>query len=457
LDRAAERSDLEGAISAATGQAFEGLRAQIPNLRAELAAARIDLQAFGAEAQTIDTLQAAFDDLARKVEDNTATGEDLDNVLSILAGTAGSETIPSMVNLAAVLASVRSSLESASRSAAQFQADLVALNSARIRANAQDAFNTREFVAEQERLNGLTAEQLDLENEIARVKEEAKRADTTISDQQALEIAQARLAAEERRGEIARVGRGSASEAQRERDAVMELITELEHELSLVGMSAEQKAVANALRRAGAAATDAERAAIVQLIQQTYAEQEALDQTKESLREFSEIGKQALSGFISDLRAGKDATEALSNALNNIGSRLLDKGLDLLFGSIFPFENGGIAARGRPLKTFARGGVSRTAAIFGEAGPEAAVPLPDGRRIPVDLRMPSQAAATQALTVRVVTNDEKFSAYVEDGAGRVVAKSAPAIVTTATVQSNKTAPGAVAKYQRDSAGGDYRL
>lgn len=32
--------------------------------------------------------------------------------------------------------------------------------------------------------------------------------------------------------------------------------------------------------------------------------------------------------------------------------------------------------------------------IFGEAGPEAAAPLPDGRRVPVDLRMP-KISATQ--------------------------------------------------------------
>jgi hypothetical protein len=35
---------------------------------------------------------------------------------------------------------------------------------------------------------------------------------------------------------------------------------------------------------------------------------------------------------------------------------------------------------------FARGGIADRPSIFGESGPEAAVPLPDGRRIPVDLR-----------------------------------------------------------------------
>ena len=42
-----------------------------------------------------------------------------------------------------------------------------------------------------------------------------------------------------------------------------------------------------------------------------------------------------------------------------------------------------------------RSGVSRQTAIFGEAGPEAAVPLPDGRTIPVTLRMAGGPAAAQ--------------------------------------------------------------
>lgn len=56
-------------------------------------------------------------------------------------------------------------------------------------------------------------------------------------------------------------------------------------------------------------------------------------------------------------------------------------------GTLFGFADGGVAAYGRPvaLPRFAGGGVSNSAAIFGEAGPEAAVPLPDGRHIPVKM------------------------------------------------------------------------
>jgi hypothetical protein len=43
------------------------------------------------------------------------------------------------------------------------------------------------------------------------------------------------------------------------------------------------------------------------------------------------------------------------------------------------------AYRTGTLATFAKGGIANEASIFGEAGPEAAVPLPDGRSIPVTL------------------------------------------------------------------------
>lgn len=126
-------------------------------------------------------------------------------------------------------------------------------------------------------------------------------------------------------------------------------------------------------------------------------------------KEFREFGKGLLSGFISDLREGKSASEALANALNKVGDKLLDIALNSLFGlggaggglgflsfipKLFGFEDGGIARNGRPvmggkpMKRYARGGVAREASIFGEAGTEAAVPLPDGRSIPVTFTGP---------------------------------------------------------------------
>lgn len=196
---------------------------------------------------------------------------------------------------------------------------------------------------------------------------------------------------------------------------------------------------------------------------------EAQEYAQQTMADFSDLAKSSLRGFIDDLREGKDASEALGNALGRIGDKLLDMSLNLLFGggpggfnilSLFGFAKGGIAKNGKPMKTFARGGVSHEAAIFGE-GPmaEAAVPLPDGRRIPVELRMPALGAAggKTALTVHIVSDDEKFSAYVTDKAGTVVAQAAPAIIAASTSQSAKNTPAALAQYQHQRVGSDFRV
>src|SRR5690606_3912801 len=59
----------------------------------------------------------------------------------------------------------------------------------------------------------------------------------------------------------------AASEAEREAAAVRDLIADLEHERSLIGMTDVEREKANALRQAGAAATDEQRAKIGSLIE----------------------------------------------------------------------------------------------------------------------------------------------------------------------------------------------
>ncbi len=71
---------------------------------------------------------------------------------------------------------------------------------------------------------------------------------------------------------------------------------------------------------------------------------------------------------------------------------------------MFGLAEGGVFTPGQGLRSlprYAGGGVSRRAAIFGEAGPEAAVPLPDGRRIPVDLRMGAKASAGSGASINI--------------------------------------------------------
>ncbi|MBZ9888128.1 phage tail length tape measure family protein [Mesorhizobium sp. BR1-1-3] len=193
------------------------------------------------------------------------------------------------------------------------------------------------------------------------------------------------------------------------------------------------------------------------------------EQLSQKLQESSAFGKDVLGGFIQDMKDGKSATEALAGALNKVADKLLDIGLNALFDGIggqagggggllgglfsFLFAKGGVAAHGKPvpLKRFAGGGTSNTAAIFGEAGPEAAVPLPDGRRIPVDLRGPTVPNGAKGSTdvVRVVLQDD--SGRMSEIADSRIQTHSGTIVQVAVEKSQKATkanmPGYLANAQ----------
>lgn len=67
-------------------------------------------------------------------------------------------------------------------------------------------------------------------------------------------------------------------------------------------------------------------------------EVERLAAAQEALQEFEGIAKDALKGFISDLRAGKSGAEALENVMN----RIADKLIDMAINSIFDSKGGGL-------------------------------------------------------------------------------------------------------------------
>lgn len=121
--------------------------------------------------------------------------------------------------------------------------------------------------------------------------------------------------------------------------------------------------------------------------------------------------------------ATRRAAEAFGGALSRIGDKLLNKGVDSIVeqllgqtgkagGGIFgdliggalkflPFEKGGVMTPGGPvpLNAYASGGVAYgpQLALFGEGRmPEAYVPLPDGRAIPVRMQAPSAANSNAA-------------------------------------------------------------
>lgn len=205
----------------------------------------------------------------------------------------------------------------------------------------------------------------------------------------------------------------------------------------------------------------------------------------EQLRIGKDLAIDFASGFARDMRNGVKAAEALSNALGRLADRLIDMALNQaisgLFGVLFgggggkPFDLFGFMRKnadgnvfsGGNIIPFAQGGVVTRPTLFpmangtglmGEAGPEAVMPLKrgPGGRLGVEVNKGNHDTQALAMTVHVVVNDEKFSAYVEDGAGRVVARSTPQIIGAAVAQSSAQAPGSVSRYQHDR-GGEYRV
>jgi len=341
--------------------------------------------------------------------------------------------------------------------------------------------DTLEFMTEQNRLLGLTREQRDLEQEIAAVRREAADAGADITDARAMELAQQRLAwaeANKRSG-------GGKSDAEQFRErleqerqsvallqqeaALMAQLNPLaaNYETTLEAWRMEQELL-NDARKAGLADDPAVIAGIQEIVaawqsgtEAINAVQEAQDAARESMQQWFDLAKSATQSFIQDLIDGKSAADALANALSNIGNYLINLGLGAFFGT----GNGNFGLLGQMLNLPGHAsGTANTGGRRGEPrgivhGQEAVIPLPNGGRVPVDIRVPSVASAAtqqQQLTVRVVSDDEKFSAYVENGAGHVVARSAPTIVGASVSRANKAAPAAIGQYQRQR-GGEYRV
>jgi hypothetical protein len=101
---------------------------------------------------------------------------------------------------------------------------------------------------------------------------------------------------------------------------------------SLIGMTSGEAEIAQTLRSARIDASSAQGEYLAQQIRIN----QALLQTRD-------IGREALQGIVSDLRASRDAGEIFANVLSRIGDRLanlaIDKGLSAIMGG--PSTGGG--------------------------------------------------------------------------------------------------------------------
>lgn len=139
----------------------------------------------------------------------------------------------------------------------------------------------------------------------------------------------------------------AAREADRERQAVTDLIAQLDFEYSLIGKSAVQQDKMNALRQAGAAATTEQQLAIASKIDAIAREQEATDRLADAARDANDAARDFAGTMVDGFLNGASAAETLGNALKNLASRFLESGLDSLFD---PKGGGGIFGKHHKLE-----------------------------------------------------------------------------------------------------------
>jgi len=168
--------------------------------------------------------------------------------------------------------------------------------------------------------------------------------------------------------------------------------------------------ISDDMQRAIDAEVDARRTAVDQL-ERVREQQEALNQAQQY---FGDLATDALSDLFIE---GKNVEDVFNNVAKSIANAALQAALmgqgplagllglqgqngapGGLFGALFsglkaawPFANGGIMSEygSLPLNKYASGGIARSpqVALFGEGRmPEAYVPLPDGRSIPVTMQ-----------------------------------------------------------------------
>lgn len=206
------------------------------------------------------------------------------------------------------------------------------------------------------------------------------------------------------------------------REALARIET-LRTEGQTLGLTAEQSAtlrfeqdlLADAMRD-GTPLTQAQREEIAQLAAeygvvagQTRAAKEAQEQFNETMEFTKDLSRDALKGFIGDLRDGVSAAEALGNALDRVADRMLDKTLDglvdglfkaggsLLSGGNIGFGGGGFLTGGGVIPGRAAGGPVKAGHpyVVGERGAELFVPKTAGAIVPDVSRMtlPDMAVA----------------------------------------------------------------
>jgi hypothetical protein len=226
----------------------------------------------------------------------------------------------------------------------------------------------------------------------------------------------------------------SASATERERQAIKDLIKELEEELALSGKTDAEKRAASASRQAGAAATEEERQKIISLNEALYQTEDANRRAQGAADFFANSAYDAFSDLIPKINTGNAALDRFVNTLIEavaqaalLGSGPLaglggNSGGGGLFGALFgglklfSFDGGGSTGNG-----------PRVGGVDGKGGFPAIV---HPRETIVDhTRSRSSQGGHVTADVRVsVDNNGNLQAYVERVSKTEAGKSSAEVI-----------------------------
>ncbi|TDX77739.1 tail length tape measure protein [Neorhizobium sp. R1-B] len=386
LKRTQDSASLQEGVAIVNEKKLADVRKAVDDTKVKVADVVAQLQAAGEEAETITALQSSFNDFAKSAKDGSLQVEQVQKVTDALATAINNTGLPIVVDFKTAFEELGKAALGAATGVNQVKQQAAA---ARLTSDNLPALGT---LAPLQSVNGqITADSVAIQND---------RANAAKSQYQQEKEREERLASRSR----GKGGRSQAiSEAEREKKAVVDLIEQLEFEQSMVGKTAAERAEANALRRAGSAATEEQRAKISQLVEATYAERDAIRASEEAMEQLRDVSRDVLEGLVSDLREGKSGADILANALDRVADRLLDSVFDNLFsgatgrtgkglfgGSIIPgiLHDGGVAGRdgyghGRrvPTSVFASAPRYHTGGIAGLKPDEVPAILQRGERV----------------------------------------------------------------------------
>lgn len=320
------------------------------------------------------------------------------------------------------------------------------------------------------------------------------------------ELAKDLTTVDEKSGKKGRAGGGGKTEAEQYSDIVdgaNRRISALKAEQEALGMT-EQAALAlkyetdllNQAQQRGIELTAAQKTELSGLASQMAATEVATKNAKEAL----DFAKGATKGFLSDLRSGlangeglwKSFGKAAMNVLDKIISKVEDELVNALFslngaggggggglfgsilggiGKIFGFASGGYTGKGAASAVagvvhggeyvFSKRATDRIGVRNLDAMHRSAKGYQSGGNVTPVMPAANQNAGGVIIvrTVSEVRNGNLVPVMTEvagEVSGQKIRDASPQIIAASVNEANRQAPAAVAKYQQETAGGDYR-